>query len=178
MICQRCNNKEATVHLTKIVNNEKNEVYLCDECAKETGQLSFAGKNPFTFHNLLKGILNPDLSSYEQYQQELNCDFCGRSYRDFTRKGFFGCPQCYHTFSDKLDPIIKRVHGNIRHNGKIPKRKGGSLRIKREIEELRQDMQKAVNNEDFEKAAEIRDNIKKLESVIENGGEENHVSGE
>ncbi|NLM97353.1 MAG: hypothetical protein GX175_07070 [Halanaerobiaceae bacterium] len=163
MNCQRCNIRKATVHLTKIVNNEKTEAYLCEECARETGQLPFSGGNPFAFQNLLQGILSPELDSFEQYQQKLECDKCGLSYRDFTQKGLFGCANCYDTFSEQIEPIFKRVHGNTLHNGKVPGRRGGTLRIKREIEELREEMQRAVFCEDFEKAAEIRDKIKELE---------------
>lgn len=177
MYCQRCNKKEATVHLTKIVNNEKTEVYLCEECAKETGQLPFAGSNPFAFHNLLQGILSPELNSYEQYQQEMKCDKCGLNYREFTKSGLFACARCYDSFSEKIEPIFKRVHGNTKHNGKVPKRRGGTLRIQREIEELRDDIQKAVYNENFERAAEIRDKIKELEEKVNNGGEGDYDRG-
>jgi len=174
MKCQRCNERDASIHLTKIVNGDKNEVYLCEECARETGQLPFAGNNPFAFQNLLKGLINPDISPYEEYQKDYKCDNCGLTYNDFSKNGLFGCSECYKAFSNKLDPILKRIHGNNRHNGKVPKRRGGTLRVKREIRELRQDMQNSVNKEDFEKAAEIRDKIKNLEDQI-NGGEDNNV---
>ncbi|MFP4662374.1 MAG: UvrB/UvrC motif-containing protein [Halanaerobiales bacterium] len=177
MKCQRCNEREASVHLTKIVNGEKNEVYLCQECARETGQLPFAGNNPFAFQNLLKGLINPEVSSYEKYEENSKCEICGMTYSEFSKNGFFGCAECYNAFSAKLDPILKRIHGNNRHNGKVPKRRGGSLRLKREIEELRENMQDAVNKEDFEKAAEIRDQIKNLENRISTGGEDVNVSG-
>ena len=173
MKCQRCNEKEASVHLTKIVNGEKNEIYLCEECAREAGQLPFDGNNPFAFQNLLKGLINPDVNSYEHFQQVDKCESCGMTYNEFSRNGLFGCSECYNAFSNKLEPILKRIHGNNRHNGKVPKRRGGTLRVKREIEELRLDMQKAINKEDFEKAAEIRDKIKKLENEISTGGEGN-----
>lgn len=178
MYCQRCNKREATVRLTKIVNNEKTEVYLCKECAKESGKFSFTGSNPFAIQNFLQGILNPEVGSYEQYKQEIECKECGLSYREFTKNGLFGCARCYDSFSEKIEPIFKRVHGNTIHNGKVPKRRGGTLRIRREIEELRDDMQKAVSNENFEKAAEIRDKIKVLEEKVDTGGEGDHGKGE
>ncbi|AZO96578.1 UvrB/UvrC motif-containing protein [Halocella sp. SP3-1] len=170
MLCQRCNNKEATVHLTKIVNGEKNEVFLCEECARETGQLPFAGNDPFSFQNLLSGILNPEINSYNTgIKQGDKCGTCGLSYYDFTQNGLFGCADCYETFNDRLNPLLKRIHGETVHNGKVPQRKGGHLRKKRQIKELRDEMQDAVKNENFEKAAEIRDKIKELED--NDGGE-------
>ncbi len=172
MKCQRCNDKDASIHLTKIVNGDKNEVYLCEECARETGQLPFASNNPFAFQNLLKGLINPGVSSYGEYQEDSKCANCGLTYSDFSKNGLFGCSECYKAFVNKLDPILKRIHGNNRHNGKVPKRRGGTLRVKREIRELRQDMQNSVNNENFEKAAKIRDKIKILEDKI-NGGDNN-----
>lgn len=175
--CQRCNSNEASIHLTKIVNGEKNEVYLCEECARETGQLSFAGNNPFAFQNLLKGLINPDISQYEEYQEEYKCDNCGLTYHNFSKNGLFGCSECYNAFINKLDPILSRIHGNNRHNGKVPKRRGGTLRIKREIVNLRQKMQEAINEENFEKAAVIRDEIRNLEKEMA-GGEGSNDNGE
>lgn len=170
MLCQRCKEKEATVHLTKIINGEKNEVYLCEECAKETGKIPFTANNPFAFQNLLKGILNnTGVGSYEQVKEGKRCDKCGISYKDFTGNGLFGCAECYQTFADRLNPILKRIHGSTRHNGKVPRRKGGDLKLKREIRELKQEMQEAVEEENFEKAAEIRDTINEIEEKI--GGE-------
>ncbi|MFW5972182.1 MAG: UvrB/UvrC motif-containing protein [Bacillota bacterium] len=171
MICQNCNEREASVHLTKIINGDKTEVYLCDKCAKETGQIPFAGNNPFAFQNLLKGILNPNQSSYDQSSNEIKCETCGLSYKQFTNNGLFGCSDCYQSFSNKLDPLMKRIHGSINYNGKVPSRRGSELKAKREIQDLRKEMQEAVSEENFEKAAEIRDIIKDKEDNLNSGGE-------
>lgn len=172
MKCQRCNEREASIHLTKIINNQKNEIYLCEDCARETGQLSFATNNPFSFQSLLKGIINPQVERYEPYQEDYKCKECGMTYREFSKNGFLACSSCYESFNKNLDPLLKRIHGSNRHNGKVPKRRGGDLRLKREIIEMRESIQEAVQREDFEKAAEIRDKIKELEKMI--GGEERH----
>ncbi|MEJ6949615.1 UvrB/UvrC motif-containing protein [Natronospora cellulosivora (SeqCode)] len=174
MKCQRCNEKDASIHLTKIINGKKNEVYLCEKCAKETGQLNFANNNPFTFQNLLKGILNPQMESYEQHKEDQNCDNCGLTYKDFSKNGFLGCASCYNSFYEKLDPLLKRIHGSNRHNGKVPKRRGGDLKIKKEIQVMREKMSEAVKKENFERAAEIRDKIKILKNKI--GGDEVNVN--
>lgn len=166
MVCQRCNQREATVHLTKIINEEKTELYLCEKCAQETGQIPF-NNNPFSFQNLLSGILNPELSSIDSVLPELICDTCGMSYKEFTQKGLFGCADCYETFSSKLDTLLKRIHGSNRHNGKVPQRSGGNLRIKQEIEQLRKELQLAIEHEYFEKAAELRDQIHGLVEKLE-----------
>jgi protein arginine kinase activator len=168
MLCQRCGKKEATVHLTKIINGEKTELYLCEDCAKETGQIPFEGSDSFSFNNLLSGILNPGMGSLRE-DNILRCDNCGMTYKEFTEKGLFGCSHCYDTFKIKLEPLLKRIHGSSEHNGKVPKRRGGDLRIKREIDKLRKELQLAVNEEKFERAAELRDSIHNLENGL--GGE-------
>ena len=170
MLCQRCGEKEATIHLKKIINGEKTELYLCEECAEETGQISLDGSDPFSFQSLLAGILNPGLgSSLANTQSDIKCEKCGMPYRRFTQKGLFGCAHCYDTFGNRLDALAKRIHGSNEHTGKVPRRKGGNLRVKRQIEELRNKMQQAVESENFEKAAELRDRIHELEDKL--GGE-------
>lgn len=170
MLCQRCGEKEATVHLTKIINGKKTEIFLCEDCAEETGQLSLSTGDPFSFHNLLADILNSGLeSSVKESKKSLKCDQCGMAYEEFSKEGLFGCSKCYETFSDKIERLAKRIHGSSLHQGKVPKRRGGKLRIKKEIEELKEKMHKEVEKENFEKAAEIRDKIHDLEDKL--GGE-------
>ncbi len=166
MLCQRCEEREASVHLTKIVNGEKTELFLCEKCAKETGQIPLTGNNPFSFQNLLAGILNPDIGSINNIQSEQDCTECGMSYKEFTQQGLFGCAECYETFSNRLDPLLKRIHGSNKHNGKVPKRRGATLRVKRDLEDLRRKLQLAVEKEEFEQAAELRDKIHELEDKL------------
>ncbi len=167
MLCQRCGKREATVHLTKIINGEKNELYLCEKCAQELGHISLQGNDTFSLPNLLAGILNPGLeSSIKQTDNYMECDTCGMTFSDFSERGLLGCSECYQNLSERLEPLVKRIHGSNNHIGKVPKRKGGNLRMKRKIDKLRQDMDTAVEKEDFEKAAEIRDRIHELEDKI------------
>lgn len=167
MICQRCDKNEATVHLTKIINGEKTELFLCEECAEKTGKISFDSDNPFSFQNLLAGILNPDVdSSFTDTGKQLKCDNCGMTYQEFSRQGLFGCSECYQTFGDRLDPLVKRIHSSNQHQGKVPKRRGGDLLIERKIDNLREEMQEAVDRENFERAAELRDDIHELEQEL------------
>lgn len=171
MLCQRCNEKEASVHLTKIVNGEKTELFLCKECAEETGQISFDSSDSFSFQNLLAGLLKPQLgeTSLSRREDELVCENCGLTYSEFSQEGLTGCSECYNTFGSRLDPLVKRIHGSTEHQGKVPQRRGGDLRIKKEINDLKSEMQQAVDREEFEQAAEIRDKIKDLKQKL--GGE-------
>lgn len=165
MLCQNCEEEEATVHLTRIINGEKTELYLCEKCAEKKGQLSLK-KNPFSFQNLLAGILNPEVSSSLSQKETLQCDNCGLNYDKFSESGQLGCAECYQEFSSRLNPMIKRIHGSKNHRGKVPKRKGGDLRIENKIEELKEQMEEVIEEENFEKAAELRDKIHELEAEL------------
>ncbi|KKB40803.1 UvrB/UvrC motif-containing protein [Bacillus thermotolerans] len=179
MKCQRCNERPATLHFTKTINGEKSEIYLCEKCAKEQGEEYMFSYHPdFSIGNLLGGLFNiesPFLSKPAQYpqQQALKCEHCQTTFQEFVNRGKFGCPHCYETFQEQLTPILKRLqNGNNVHKGKIPKRMGGTLHVKKEIEELRVKLQQAIAHEEFESAASIRDQIRSLEkSLLSKGGE-------
>jgi protein arginine kinase activator len=182
MICQECNQRPAALHFTKIINGEKTEVHLCEKCAQEKGEMFiFNGESGFAFNNLLAGLLNIDPSfqkpSESPFQQEeiLQCPHCSMTFQQFLKVGRFGCVHCYETFQEQLTPVLRRLHGgNWTHNGKIPKRIGGSLHLRKQIEELKLDLRNAISNEEFEKAAEMRDQIRTLEKQLagsEEGGE-------
>jgi protein arginine kinase activator len=182
MICQECNQRPAALHFTKIINGEKTEVHLCEKCAQEKGEMFiFNGESGFTFNNLLAGLLNIDPNfqkpSQSPFHQEeiLQCDSCSMTFPQFLKVGRFGCSQCYETFKEQLIPVLRRLHsGNWAHNGKIPKRIGGGIYLRKQIEELKSNLKDSIANEEFEKAAEIRDEIRKLEKKIassDEGGE-------
>jgi protein arginine kinase activator len=165
MLCDRCKEKEASIHITKYVDDDKSEIYLCEECAKETGHID--DNDVFSFKNLIAGILNPNVKELEDKRNEvLQCDSCGLTYDEFRKEGKVGCAKCYDTFEDKLRPLIKRIHGSEKHVGKIPKDKDKYLRVKRDIKELKAEMEKVIEDENFERAAELRDEIYALEQKI------------
>lgn len=177
MQCTECQKRPATLHFTQIINGEKTEVHVCEVCAQQKGYTFYADE-PYSLHDLLTGLFNvtsPNIdmkedSFFNQFA-ELTCDHCQLSFSDFQRIGKFGCAQCYKTFKTKLHSIFRKVHsGNTKHNGKIPKRKGGKLHIKKEIERYREYLQQLIKEENFEEAAVIRDRIKELEKL--KGGNE------
>ncbi|WP_129599895.1 UvrB/UvrC motif-containing protein [Anaerophilus nitritogenes] len=166
MICEKCNKRPATVHLTKILNDTKTELHLCEQCAKQTEQVTF--ENSFSINNFLTGILDSiqDSPIKVDYIQATKCDHCGMTYGKFKQIGRLGCSKCYHAFYEKLNTLIKRIQGNESHIGKIPKRAGGSLRIKNQITELKIKLNDAIRKEAFEDAAYLRDQIKELQNQI------------
>ncbi|WP_064091188.1 UvrB/UvrC motif-containing protein [Rossellomorea aquimaris] len=180
MICQECNERPATLHFTKVVNGEKTEIHLCEQCAQDKGEMFMFDSSPgFSVNNLLAGLLNispafKQAKETEIPQQEIvQCEKCNMTFQQFINVGRFGCSHCYETFKDQLNPILKRVHsGNVEHHGKIPERMGGTIHVKKKILELKSDIQRLIADEEFEKAAEIRDEIRSLEKEVkEEGGE-------
>jgi len=170
MQCTECNKRPATLYYTQIINGEKTEVQVCEVCAQQKGYPTGANES-FSLHELLTGLFNvtsPNLdmqkdSLFEQVT-EITCDNCNLSFADFQRIGKFGCAHCYSSFKPKLNSIFRRVHsGNSRHQGKIPKRKGSSLHLKKELAMYREYLQQLINEENFEEAAIIRDRIRELE---------------
>lgn len=171
MYCQECGKKPATLHFTKIVNGEKTEFHICESCAREKGEGIPGAPNSFSIHSLLSGLLDFEHMGSSGVggaakQPVLRCEDCGLTYTQFSKIGRFGCSSCYQAFADKLDPLLKRVHSSTIHSGKIPKRSGGQIQCKREIEQLRRDLQAKIEHEDFESAADLRDRIRELERKI------------
>ncbi len=179
LICQRCNQNPATLHFTKIINGEKTEVHLCEHCAQEKGEMfMFSGDSAFSINNLLASFLNmnPTFSqAKETFQPEelVQCSKCSMTLPQFVKIGRFGCSNCYSAFKNHLTPIFRKLHsGNSEHKGKVPIRTGGNIHYKKQIQELKLMLQKLIAEEEFEKAADVRDEIRVLEQKLaEQGGE-------
>lgn len=177
MICQECKERPASLHFTKVVNGEKTVVQLCERCAQEKGEMFLLeGGSGFSINDLLAGLLNPSFQNTTPHSalssQIVQCDECGMTYQQFANVGRFGCANCYEAFKDQLIPILKRLHsGNIVHGGKVPDRIGGSLHLKKKIQELKGELVSLIEQEEFEKAAEVRDQIRSLEKKLIEGEE-------
>jgi protein arginine kinase activator len=175
MNCQRCHEKPATLHFTKIINGEKTESHLCEHCARDSNEASSFQSN-FSINHFLSGLLNGDPSFTNRNnskQHTLTCERCGMTLNQFIKSGRFGCSNCYTTFTPHYEPLLKRVHsGNTEHKGKIPKRIGKTFHVRIKIDNLRKEMQTYIEQEEFEMAAETRDKIRLLEKQLINKGEE------
>ncbi|SFE42303.1 protein arginine kinase activator [Lentibacillus persicus] len=169
MECQECHQRPAALHFTQVINGNKTEVYVCEVCAKEKGYMTYPEEG-YSLHHLLSGLLNTTFESKQNpsgsphTKEEVSCPQCDMPLSEFKRIGKFGCSTCYETFSDHLDPIFRRVHsGNMTHHGKIPARAGGNIRVQKQVEEYKEELQRLIKNEAFEDAARVRDKIKELE---------------
>lgn len=175
MICNICGTNEATLHLTEIVNQHMVEVHLCDTCAQEKGA-DF--KSHFQMGELLTGLSHMDaMSLLGEEKPALVCDTCGLTYDDFGRTGRLGCAACYTSFSKMLLPLIKRIQRSTHHVGKKPSRapKGGD-RAAYDLRLLQDRLRKSVENEDFEEAARVRDEIRAVEQKLKKGKKKNDAA--
>ncbi|QJW47509.1 hypothetical protein HA075_18050 [bacterium BFN5] len=165
MLCDECKKRPACVHITKITNNQKVDKYLCEHCAKENGELIFSTDHKFSVHDFLAGMFSHGLSETAQPKIEA-CKNCGMTYRDFSQTGKVGCSNCYVTFGNKFEPLLRRIHGSSAHIGKIPKRSEGVLEIRQRVKGLRQKLEQAITDEEYEQAACLRDEIRQLEKEL------------
>ncbi|WP_188208039.1 UvrB/UvrC motif-containing protein [Alkalibacillus aidingensis] len=171
MKCQKCQENEASVHYTQVVNGQKKETHMCEQCAQQEGYMNFTDDG-LSFHQFLTSMFPFDQSFSQQQKVQTNeivrCDGCGLTYQEFRSKGKFGCSQCYQTFESYITPIFKRVHsGNTEHVGKIPKRIGGTLHKQRELDQLKKQLSELIEKEAFEEAAKVRDQIRTLKRDLD-----------
>ncbi len=164
MVCENCGANEAVVHLTKIVNNQVSTTHLCQKCAAEKG-VEAVGPSPD--HPLASFLAQMGEGGAPPADPgaEIECGFCGLTFRGFRDSGRLGCPHCYTAFEVHLRPLLRRIHGSTQHVGKVylPPDPGATEREK-ELERLRRRLQRAIDTEDFEQAAQLRDRIRELEA--------------
>lgn len=165
MLCQNCEKNEATTHIKQIINGDMTESHLCADCANHLGYTDmFSGFN-LNISEFFGGLLGDMLPSLKPGNVK-RCEKCGCSFDDIVREGKVGCAECYRTFYDKLQPSIQRIHGKIKHTGKIGAGRTEEKKtetVEEKIEKLKVKMDEAVKVQDFESAAQIRDEIKALE---------------
>ena len=171
MLCDDCGKKEATVRFEQVVNGKRKVTNLCQDCAQKKGIMNVFLQPSFNISNLMSALLGSQLTAPAiTAGEEQRCPVCGMTYRDFARAGMLGCSRCYKTFEDRLEPLLRRIHGSERHVGKAPIKAGGSAKLRRELEELKRELSAAVSKEAYEKAAELRDKVREVELKLK--GEE------
>lgn len=169
MLCQDCNKREATVKIAQIVNNEKTMVLLCKECAAARGFHSPFESAPFPLAEILANLAAKVPAPQKPIIREnIVCPNCQLTFEQFTNQGRFGCGQCYQAFRSNLEPILRKIHGASLHRGRGPGQEQLSPGDKAEItamkeeQRLETELAKAIEGEDFERAAEIRDKLKTI----------------
>lgn len=164
MLCQNCGKKEATSHFKRIINGEKTESHLCADCAASMGYDTMFSSFGLSFGDLFSSFLG-DIPVSRLSSKVLRCEKCGCSFDDIAKNAMVGCADCYKTFYDKLEPTIKRIHGNTNHCGKVPQGAGEEVKTAHKITELKAQLNRAIDEQNFERAAQLRDEIKALEGL-------------
>jgi protein arginine kinase activator len=161
MQCDICKKAEATVHLTQIVEGKMLKVDLCESCAKEKGVQEAAG---FSLADLLVGLGAAEEMKIESPGAQ--CPVCGFTQADFKKTGRLGCSACWETFEAGLASLLKAMHKGDHHVGKVPTKAVHTLALNGKIQELAEQLEKAVREEKYEDAAQIRDEIRELETKL------------
>ena len=162
MKCENCN-KNATVHLTEIKAGKQILKHLCEQCAAQNEGV------PVKSHMPINELLTNFVMAHSGLQKDIGgaCEQCGISWAEFRQSGLLGCSHDYQVFEKDLTPLLTRAHeGMTHHVGKVPTRRGGSGGpIKRQVDmtRLRKELTKAVEAEDYERAAKLRDQIRQAE---------------
>ena len=194
MLCQKCNKKVATVFISTIVNGKNTQMYLCTDCAKELhDNMNPDIKIPFPINDILtnmelnedtinewinefkdmedKGQIeelvqheNPETLQHNNQHEDITCNFCNTSFNEYKKTGKLGCGKCYSTFRKQLKPIIEGIYGYSEHIGKFPKNEFKDTEIVKTVEQLKEKLNMAIQEEEYEQAAKLRDEILQLEA--------------
>ena len=180
MLCENCEKKEANVRYSENINGVKKEMHLCEDSSRKLGitdEMDF--KIPsLDFSNLFGSFLEdfstPDFIPLVNEVKLIKCDSCGSTFDDIINTGRYGCANCYDVFEDRMDPILKKLQGANRHNGRLGKVSDNSIKFDKKeeqktqnsgdnkLEKLQEDLKQAIKEERYEDAAKIRDEIKKM----------------
>ncbi|RHW36211.1 nucleotide excision repair protein [Lysinibacillus yapensis] len=180
MICEHCQERQATVTVTQVVNGQKSEKHYCEICAQNFHpfNLDFHKEEQIPIHQLVSNLFGlPVWNSGTQekaqpvIQKSAQCPTCGFTFRRFLNEGKFGCAQCYETFGKQLPQVLTKIQAGTSHVGKAPgKPQRPDETIRKEIAAAREKLQKAIVEERFEDAATLRDEIRDMERKLEGGG--------
>ena len=181
MKCENCGKNEANVKYTQIVNGEKKQMFLCEECSKKLGISDMHFNMPISFNNFLEDFFDDMnemsfLPSIGENLNQLQCKNCGLTWDEFLHTGKLGCSNCYDEFESRIDPILRSLQGATSHVGRLGEVKEGNevkqnlddKEAKEEeniskIEKLKEELKQAIQEERYEDAAKLRDQIKEEE---------------
>ncbi|MGR3218306.1 MAG: UvrB/UvrC motif-containing protein [Candidatus Anammoxibacter sp.] len=158
MKCESCNKKHANVHITEIHGEKKKERHLCEDCAQSVSSGITKMPSPSDILTNLISQVAPEIGE----MSKIVCPVCNISYLEFRSQGRLGCPMDYTAFEKGLIPLLEKMHGSSQHIGKVPPSAGKEVAKKNRLLQLRKDLNSAVENENYEDAATIRDQINKL----------------
>jgi protein arginine kinase activator len=157
MLCQSCESKPATIHITTIEDTAKTTLDLCEDCANEKG-VTDGSPTP----SLLATLVGPKKAA----ESDVKCPECGITFEEFRAKGRLGCPRDYEVFAKELAPLLEKIHGAKQHVGRRPSSAVPDPATEERLRGLRRDLARAVKDEQYESAARLRDEIRVAEEAL------------
>ncbi len=165
MKCQVCGAADATFHIKEIKNDQVTELLLCEKCAREKGYHSIIDQGKLSLASQFIWMAENLYPDGVGALGSVQCSRCGLRYSEFLQAGRLGCANCYVDFGKQLKQMLRKIHGSIRHVGKAPGREGEQIGKRQQIQQLNEDLSRAIEREEYERAAEIRDQIRGLEAA-------------
>lgn len=177
MMCDNCGKREATVRYSENINGVKRNLNLCSECSEKLGINKMNFNMPIGISDFFSGFFD-DFASDEfapllEQTKTLKCNNCGLTFEDIINTGKFGCGECYDTFESRIAPLMREIQGSNKHEGRIGKNKISNTEVSQkenkkkinnnELENLKEELKKAIKEERYEDAAKLRDEIAKKE---------------
>lgn len=160
MLCEECKAKEAAYTLSVMMGDEVKTRHLCEDCMAKMNMTLNSGSIKNLLSSILSAITGND--TREETQPEIVCPRCHTTLSQFTQSGHLGCPGCYEAFREKLQPMLLQIHGRVQHAGRQPLNNEDAQRARTRQEQLTRLMEQAVALEDFETAAQLRDQLRAL----------------
>jgi protein arginine kinase activator len=161
--CQICGEAEATIHFKELKNGETRELHLCPACADEKGFHSVVQQDKLSLANQFIWMAENLYPESTAKLGQVQCPGCGLRYSEFTRTGRLGCMDCYTAFDVQMRRLLRRIHGSTRHAGKVPGHIQRPATSRATVHHLQEELQRAIATENYERAAELRDEIRALE---------------
>lgn len=163
MLCEKCKQKDATVCFGEVKNQQKIQHHLCEDCAQSHAPYIAEPAFSHSLQSLLGQFLEAVAARAEQEDSKIKCEHCGISYHDFRKQGRLGCEHDYDVFAEQLGKLIDNIHGSAHHTGKKPPAFAEMQRQLTLLAGLQSQLQSAIEEERYEDAARIRDQIRELE---------------
>jgi protein arginine kinase activator len=164
MLCDSCKERDAVINLTQVEHDSKVTLHLCEQCAEEKGVETGVAVLKSPLGGFITAMGKGAASVLPTPADGLRCASCGATLKDFRETGRLGCAQCYEAFDAHLRDLLRRLHGSSQHVGERYVQPGESAADPRHrLLDLREQLRRAVDNENFELAAELRDRIRVLE---------------
>jgi protein arginine kinase activator len=164
MKCEICGLKDAVIHIRQIQKDLLHELHICEECAQEKGLIR-EEESELPIANLLSGLLEgKDVVGAGDVKDA--CPKCGLKASEFRKQGKLGCPECFRAFEKDVRAIVSQMAARPRHTGKVPRAMALEQGTGQKGEGLRDELREAVEREEYELAAQLRDRLKELGSDV------------